>query len=197
MCAATFGWMHPSVSRGSGPQVTYPVPSVVVPHQPSDHGPQTDQSGPSVNLRPGDKTAALAAGELIDVAVRRPKMAPTAAALIHLPAQELGTRCLQLPHGAGEILDHKAHDGTGGEVLMVLVGWAEHLEGAPLRELEGGEVGPLLARGQPEDPLEEGHHGRVLACSRACPTNALDPHGCSPLLRCLAPGILPPRRWRS
>jgi hypothetical protein len=79
-------------------------------------------------------------------------MAPPTAALIHLPAQKLHPGCLQLPHGAGEILDHKADDGTGGEVLVVLVGWAEHLEGASLRELEGGEVGPLLAGGQPEDP---------------------------------------------
>jgi hypothetical protein len=76
-------------------------------------------------------TAALPAGELVDVAVRRPKMAPTAATLIHLPAQELHPGCLQLSHGAGEILDHEADHGTGGEVLVVLVGWAEHLEGAP------------------------------------------------------------------
>jgi hypothetical protein len=73
-------------------------------------------------------------------------MAPPAAALIHLPAEELHPGCLQLPHGAGEIVDDEADDGTGGEVLMVLVAWAEHLERAPLRELEGGEVGPLLDR---------------------------------------------------
>jgi hypothetical protein len=62
-------------------------------------------------IRPGDMTAALAAGELVDVAVRRAKMAPTAAALIHLPTEELHTGRLQLPHGAGEILDHKADQG--------------------------------------------------------------------------------------
>src|SRR5512132_1942017 len=100
-------------------------------------------------------SAALPAGQLIDVAVRRPKVAPPAAALVHPPAQQLHPGCLQLPHGAGEILDDEADHGTGGEVLVVLVGWAEHLEGAPLRELEGSEVGPLLARGQPEDRSEK------------------------------------------
>jgi hypothetical protein len=40
---------------------------------------------------------------------------------------------------------------------------AEHLEGASLGELEGGEVGLLLAGGQAEDRLEECPQGRVLA----------------------------------
>jgi hypothetical protein len=93
--------------------------------------------------------AALPAGELIDVAVRRPKVAPPTAALVHLPAQQLHPSCLQLPHGGAEILDHKANHGTGGEVPVVLVAGAEYLEGAPLGELEGGEVRGLLAGGQP------------------------------------------------
>src|SRR5215207_4075161 len=105
-------------------------------------------------------------------------MAPPAAALIHLPAQELHAGCLQLPDGGGEILDHKADNGTGGEVRVVLVAWAKHFERAPLRQLEGGEVGPFLAGRQPEDALEECHHGGVLACPRARPANALDPHAC-------------------
>ena len=73
-------------------------------------------------------------------------MAPTAAALIHLPAQELHPGCLQLPHGAGEIIDHKADHGTGGEVLMVLVGWAEHLEGAPSGSWKGAVASAVRER---------------------------------------------------
>ena len=45
-------------------------------------------------------------------------MAPSAAVLVHLPAQEFNPGCLQLPHGAGEIVDHEADHGTGGEVLV-------------------------------------------------------------------------------
>jgi hypothetical protein len=63
-------------------------------------------------------------------------------------------------------------------VLVVLVAQAEHLEGASLGELEGGEVGLLLAGGQAEDRLEECPQGRVLACPGAYPTNALDPRPC-------------------
>jgi hypothetical protein len=55
-------------------------------------------------------------------------MAPTAAALIHLPPEELPAGCLQLPDGGGEILNHEADDGTGGEVRVVLVAWAKHFE---------------------------------------------------------------------
>src|SRR4030095_6873272 len=97
-----------------------------------------------------------------------------------LPPQQLPPSALQHSHGGGEILDHEADHGTGGEVLVVLVGWAEHLKGAPLRELEGGEVRSLLAGGQPEDRLKEGHHGAVLACPGACPPDARDPHPASP-----------------
>jgi hypothetical protein len=82
-------------------------------------------------------------------------MAPTAAALIHLPPEELHTGCVQLPHGAGQIVDHEADNGTGREMLVVPVAWAKHFEGAALRQSEGGEVGPFLAGGQPEDGLEE------------------------------------------
>jgi hypothetical protein len=35
-------------------------------------------------------------------------MAPTSAALIHLPPEQLHAGCLQLPHGGGEIVDHEA-----------------------------------------------------------------------------------------
>src|SRR6266487_4837471 len=105
-------------------------------------------------------------------------MAPTSAALIHLPPEELHAGCLQLPYGGGEIVDHEADDGTGGEVRVVLVAWAKHFERAAVRQLEGGEVGPFLAGGQPEDGLEERHHGGVLVCPRARPANALDPHAC-------------------
>jgi hypothetical protein len=155
-------------------------------------------SGPEVNIRPGDKTAALPAGELIDVAVRRAKVTPTAAVLIHLLAEALHTGCLQLPHGAGEIVDDEADDGTGGEVLVVLVGWAEHLERASLRELEGGEVRPLLACGQPEDRLGRNATMAVysLVLVPAQPMR-LTRILASPLLRWLAPTILPRRRWRS
>src|SRR5829696_2371708 len=132
-------------------------------------------------------TAALPAGELIDVAVRGAKVAPPTAALVHLTAQQLHPSCLQLSHGGGEILDHKANHGPGREVLVVLGAGAEHLEGASLGELEGGEVRSLLAGGQPQDRLEEGHHGAVLACPGTCPTNARDPHPASLLLRWLAP----------
>jgi hypothetical protein len=59
--------------------------------------------------------AALSAGQLVDVAVRRAKVAPPPAALVHLPAEELYTGCLQLPHGGGEIVDHEADDRTGGK----------------------------------------------------------------------------------
>jgi hypothetical protein len=48
-----------AAERGSGLQVTCPQLSVVVRYQPSDNGPQTDKSSTSVNVRPGDKTAAL------------------------------------------------------------------------------------------------------------------------------------------
>jgi hypothetical protein len=74
---------------------------------------------------------------------------------------------------------------------------AEHLEGASLGELEGGEVGLLLAGGQAEDRLEECPQGRVLACPGAYPTNALDPHPCRSPLRSLASTILPGRSWLS
>jgi hypothetical protein len=74
---------------------------------------------------------------------------------------------------------------------------AEHLEGASLGELEGGEVGLLLAGGQAEDRLEECPQGRVLACPGAYPTNALDPHPCRSPLRSLASAILPRRSWLS
>jgi hypothetical protein len=141
--------------------------------------------------------AALPAGELIDVAVRRPKMAPTAAALVHLPAQQLHPGCLQLSHGGGEIVDDEADDGTGGEVFVGLVGWAEHLKGASLRELEGGEVRSLLAGGQPEDRWRKatmaGHSLVLVPAHPMRVTRIL----ASPLLRCLAPAILPRRRWRS
>src|SRR5437773_1201649 len=79
----------------------------------------------------GGMAAALPAGQLVDVAVRRAKVAPPAAAHIHHPAEELHARCLQLPHGGGQIVDHEADDRTGGEVPVVLVAWAEHLERAP------------------------------------------------------------------
>ena len=48
-------------------------------------------------------------------------MAPSAAGLVHLPAQELHPDCLQLPHRGGEIVDQEAYHGTGGVVLAVLV----------------------------------------------------------------------------
>src|SRR5215216_3089132 len=151
----------------------------------------------AVGHDPGAMPAALPAGELIDVAVRGAKVAPPAAALIHLPTQQLHPGCLQLPHGGAEILDHKANHRTGGEVLVVLVAGAEYLEGASLGELEGGEVRGLLAGGQLQDRLEEGHHGRVLACPGACPPNALDPHPCLSSAQVLGGAILPPRRRRS
>ncbi len=78
-------------------------------------------------------------------------MAPTAAALVHLAPEEFHAGCLQLPDGSGEIVDHEADHRSGGEVRVVLVVWAKHFERAPLGELKGGEVGPLLAGGQPED----------------------------------------------
>jgi hypothetical protein len=93
-------------------------------------------------------------------------------------AQELHPDCLQLPHRGGEIVDRKP---TTGLVEKCSWSWsprAEHLEGASLGELEGGEVGLLLAGGQAEDRLEECPQGRVLACPGAYPTNALDPHPC-------------------
>ena len=124
-------------------------------------------------------------------------MTPPAAVLIHLPAQQLDPCCLQLPHSAGEIVHHKADHRSGGEVLVVLVAGAEHLEGAALRELEGGEVGLLLAGGQPEDRLEE--------CPRAGYSLVLVPTQpmqltrilVAPSLRSLASAILPPRSWLS
>jgi hypothetical protein len=70
---------------------------------------------------------------------------------------------------------------TTGPVEKCSWSWsprAEHLEGASLGELEGDEVGLLLAGGQAEDRLEECPQGRVLACPGAYPTNALDPHPC-------------------
>src|SRR5215207_1159652 len=139
------------------------------------------QRGPKVEggpLRP-EPGAALPAGQLIDVAVRRAKVAPTSAALIHLAPEKLHAGCLQLPDGAGKIVDHEADDGTGREVGVVHIAWTKHLERTALRQFEGGEVGPFLAGGQPEDGLEECHHGGVLACPRARPANALDPHACS------------------
>jgi hypothetical protein len=52
-----------------------------------------------------------------------------------------------------------------------------------------------LASGQPEDGLEECHHGGVLACPGTRPANALDPHPC-PLpcseLRTREPATSPP-----
>ena len=124
-------------------------------------------------------------------------MAPSAAALAHLPAQELHPDCLQLPHRGGEIVDQEADHGTGGEVLAVLVAQAEHLEGASLGELEGGEVGLLLAGGQAEDRLEE--------CPRAWYWLVLVPTQpmhltrilVAPPLRSLASAILPRRSWLS
>ena len=38
-------------------------------------------------------------------------MAPSAGALVHLPAQELHPDCLQLPHRGGEIVDQEADRG--------------------------------------------------------------------------------------
>src|SRR5829696_8432905 len=121
-------------------------------------------------------TAALPAGQLVDVPIRRAKVAPPAAALVHLPPKELHAGCLQLPHGGSQIVDHEADDRTGGEVHVVPVAWTKHLERAALWQLEGGKVRPFLAGRQPEDRLKECHHRRVLACPGACPANALDPH---------------------
>jgi hypothetical protein len=59
---------------------------------------------------------------------------------------------------------------------VVLVGWAEHLEGVAIRQLEDGEVGHLQACGQPEHPSQEPHHGGVLAGSRSRPPDPRDPH---------------------
>jgi hypothetical protein len=56
---------------------------------------------------------ALPAGQLVDVAVRRAKVVPPPAPLVHLPTEELHTGCLQLPHGGSEIVDHEANDRTG------------------------------------------------------------------------------------
>jgi hypothetical protein len=161
--------------------------SVVVRYQPSDHGPQTDKSGPSVNLRPGDKTAALPASELIDVAVWRAKVAPTAAALVHLPAEKLHTGRVQLPHGAGEIVDDEADDGTGGKVLVVLVGWAEHLEGAPLRELKAAKSDPSWLVISPRTPWRKATMAAYSLVLVPAHPMRLTRILASPLLRCLAP----------
>jgi hypothetical protein len=80
-------------------------------------------------------------------------MAPSAAAFVHLPAQELHPDCLQLPHRGGEIVDQEADHGTGGEVLVVLVA-----QGRTLGEMPPGAGYSL--------------------CPGAYPTNALDPHPC-------------------
>jgi hypothetical protein len=87
-------------------------------------------------------TAALPAGQLVDVAVRRAKVAPPSTALVHLPPKELHAGCLQFPHGGSEIVDNEADDRTGGEVRVVLVAWAKHLERAALGQLEGGKSDP-------------------------------------------------------
>ena len=66
-----------------------------------DHGLQDGPVGPaSVNLRPGDKTAAPPVVVLVDVAVRRREgVGANRRRAVHLPAQQPHTGCLQLPHG--------------------------------------------------------------------------------------------------
>jgi hypothetical protein len=106
-------------------------------------------------------------------------------------------RLLQLPHRGGEIVDQEPTTGLVEKCSWSWSARAEHLEGASLGELEGGEVGLLLAGGQAEDRLEECPQGRVLACPGAYPTNALDPRPCRSPLRSLASAILPRRSWLS
>jgi hypothetical protein len=141
--------------------------------------------------------AALPAGELINVAIRRAEMAPTAAALVHLPAEELHPGCLQLPHGPGEIVDDEADDGTGGEVFVGLVGWVEHLKGAPSGSWKAAKSDPAWLVVSPRIPWRKATMaGYSLVLVPAQPMR-LTRILASPLPRCLAPAILPRRRWRT
>src|SRR5512132_1595832 len=93
-----------------------------------------------------------------------------AAALVHLPARSSTPTASSSGTAAARSSTRKP---TTGLVEKCSWSWsprAEHLEGASLGELEGGEVGLLLAGGQAEDRLEEYLQGRVLACPGAYPT---------------------------
>ena len=141
--------------------------------------------------------AALPAGELIDVAVRRPKVAPPTAALVHLPAQQLHPSCLQLSHGGREILDHEADHGTGGEVLVGLVAGAEHLEVPPSGSWKAAKSEASWLVVSPRTVCRKATmtlYSLVLVPAHPMRVTRIL---ASPLLRCLAPAILPPRRWRS
>ena len=125
-------------------------------------------------------------------------MAPSVAAFVHLPAQELHPDCLQLPHRGGEIVDQEADHGTGGEVLVVLVAQGRTPRRCLLGELEGGEVGLLLAGGQADDRLEKCPQGPgtrfVLVPTQPMHLTRIL---VAPPLRSLASAILPRRSWLS
>ncbi len=140
---------------------------------------------------------ALPAGELVDVSIRRAKMAPSAAALVHLPAQELDPGCLQLPHGAGEIVDHEADHGSGGEVLVILVARAEHLEGASLRSWKAAKSASCWLVVSPRTAWRNATMALYLLVLVPAQPMRFTRILASLLLRCLAPAILPCRRWRS
>jgi hypothetical protein len=62
---------------------------------------------------------------------------------------------LQLRHGSGEILDHKADHRAGGEVLVVLIAGAEHLELVTGGQVEDGEVWPWWTRVSPSTAVRK------------------------------------------
>src|SRR4029450_4889345 len=113
-------------------------------------------------------------GELIDVAVWCTEMAPSLAAIVDVPAEQLHASLLQLRHGSGEVLDHKADHRAAREVQVVLIAGAEHLEGVARGQVQDREVWRFARQGQPEDGCKELHHGAVVAGPGACPTDPCD-----------------------
>ena len=147
-----------------------------------------------MGVRPGDVAAALPTGQLVDVAVRRAEMAPPRAALVHLPAEEFHTGCLQLSYGGGEILDHEADDRTGGKVRVVLVAWAEHLERAPSGSWNAAKSEPSWLVVSPRTACRNvTMAGYSLVLVPAQPMR-LTRILATPLLSCLALAIVPHRR---
>jgi hypothetical protein len=141
-----------------------------------------------------DRGAALPAGQLVDVAVRRTKMAPPAAALIHLPAQEFHAGFLQLPDGGGEILDHEADDGTGGDVRMSWSRGPNTSNVPPSGSWKAAKSDPSWLVASPRTAWRNATMaGYSLVLVPAQPMR-LTRILASPLLRWFAPAILPRRR---
>src|SRR4029453_15495406 len=124
----------------------------------------------------------LAAGELVDLAVGGAEVTPAHAVVVDLAAEQLHAGPLQLGHGGGEALDPEADHRAGGEVPVIPIAGAEHLEAVARGQVEDGEVRFLVLQGQPEDAGEERHHGPVAVGPGAGPADPCHLHARLPVV---------------